>query len=695
MTHSERSDAAGSHASTIQVLAPDVAARIAAGEVVERPANAAKELIENSLDAGATVIRVEAREGGRRLLKVSDNGSGIASADVALALHRHATSKLQRTEQLEEIVTFGFRGEALYSIAATSHLDLQSRHRDEEFGVYLVAEGSEVRTLARMGAPAGTTVTVEHLFFNMPARLKFLKSPVSEAGQIATVVQRYALAFPDVRFTWVNEGRTLLQTTGSGALFDAFTQVYGLEIARQMLSFDSRDEGVETTPEANLDDDVAFVDPLPLTESSRGTEQSLRVHGFTSLPELTRGNRSGIQIFVNRRAVEDRTLTHAVVQAYHTLLPVGRYPLAVVFIEIDPALVDVNVHPQKLQVRFAEERKVFSAVQKAVRHAVIGSLAAPDFFAGSSAHTSAPAADAPGWSNAAWLERRAAILNAGNAPQFDFGGRERQSAASLLSPPDAEPASQNLHPDTLIEGAPGVGNGTTDMPTPNAPATGASSTGASSIEPPTYGRSDAQNSPPQNADSLPPLRVVGQIGATYIVAEGPAGMFLIDQHAAHERILYEQYMERRNLLAQEEPPRQHLLQPLTLHAGSEVAGEVANHQRELAAVGYEIEPFGGDSFVVRSVPALLAGEDPLGALLDIVNTLSAGRNLVREGYENELVKTICKRAAIKGGQLLSAIEMQELLRQLEACRSPRTCPHGRPTMIQISAGDLQKAFGRI
>jgi len=679
MFHSDRRDAVGSHASTIQVLAPDVAARIAAGEVVERPANAAKELIENSLDAGATVIRVEARDGGRRLLKVSDNGSGIASADVGLALHRHATSKLQRTEQLEEIATFGFRGEALYSIAATSHLDLQSRHRDEEFGVHLVAEGSEVRTLTRMGAPAGTTVTVEHLFFNMPARLKFLKSPVSEAGQIATVVQRYALAFPDVRFTWVNEGRTLLQTTGSGDLFDALTQVYGLEIARQMLPFDSRDEGVATTPEADLADEVAFVDPLPSIEVSRDTEQSLRVHGFTSLPELTRGNRGGIQIFVNRRAVEDRTLTHAVVQAYHTLLPVGRYPLAVVFIEIDPALVDVNVHPQKLQVRFAEERKVFSAVQKAVRHAVIGTLATPDFFGGPSVSAPSPSADIPGWSNAAWLERRAAILNAGNAPQFDFGGRENRSAAELLAPAETTigdaPPADILGAEARATEASDVDISATDTPAPDAPM---------------YGRTETSPT-----DALPPLRVVGQIGATYIVAEGPAGMFLIDQHAAHERILYEQYMERRNLLAQDEPPRQHLLQPMTLHAGSEVAGEVANHLRELTAVGYEIEPFGGDSFVVRSVPALLAGEDPLGALLDIVNTLSAGRNLVREGYESELVKTICKRAAIKGGQLLSPIEMQELLRQLEACRSPRTCPHGRPTMLQISAGDLQKAFGRI
>lgn len=689
MIHSERSDAAGSHDSTIQVLAPDVAARIAAGEVVERPANAAKELIENSLDAGATVIRVEAREGGRRLLKVSDNGSGIASSDMALALHRHATSKLRRTEQLEEIATFGFRGEALYSISAASHLDLQSRHRTEEYGMHLVAEGSEVRAFTRMGAPAGTTITVEHLFFNMPARLKFLKSPVAEAGQIAAVVQRYALAFPEVRFTWVNEGRTLLQTTGSGTLFDAFTQVYGLETARQMLPFDSHTEGTPTTPEADPADEVGFADdPAPETPLSHlpdapTADHALRVHGLTSVPELTRGNRGGIQIFVNRRAVEDRSLTHAVVQAYHTLLPVGRYPLAVVFIELDPALVDVNVHPQKLQVRFAEERRVFGAVQKAVRQAILGNLATPDFFGGAPAATPPAGANVPGWSNAAWLERRAAILNAGNAPQFDFrAGAVQPSAQSLLTSAnphdDALPAQPDVH---IAE----------DRPPEEAYAPGAGEEAPTAEQAASF----AQSMPPASEETLPPLRVVGQVGATYIVAEGPAGMFLIDQHAAHERILYEQYMERRNLLAHDEPPRQHLLQPMTLHAGSEVAGEVASHLRELTAVGYEIEPFGGDSFVVRAVPALLAGDDPVGALVDIANTLGAGRNLVSEGYESELVKSICKRAAIKGGQLLSPIEMQELLRQLEECRSPRTCPHGRPTMIQISAGDLQKAFGRI
>lgn len=671
----------GSHETSIQVLAPDVAARIAAGEVVERAANAAKELIENSLDAGATVVHVEVREGGQRLLRVTDNGAGIHSAEASIALERHATSKLQRSEQLEEIETFGFRGEALYSIAAVSHLTLQSRTRDEDAGTLLEVEGGALRSASRLGAPAGTTVTVQNLFFNTPARLKFLRSAIAEAGQIAAVVQRYALAFPDVRFTYVNDGRTTLQTSGSGELFDVLVQLHGLETARQMVVFDSQETGVVTTPEADVDADIDFGEPgasvrqyvgAPVDDDSpiagtssdpatdalthRRTESPLRVYGYTSLPTLTRGNRSAIQLFVNRRAIDDRTLTHAVVQAYHTLLPVGRFPVAVVFIETDPSLVDVNVHPQKLQVRFAQERRVFNEVQKAVRYAVIARNSLPGMLHAGVELPGTPPPSAPLWESSGWSARREAILGAGSAPLFGESVRQYVGAPGEIASP------------------------ATDAPATDAPATETPAT-----ETPTH----------QDTETLPPLRVVGQVGATYIVAEGPAGMFLIDQHAAHERILYEEYMRERNLLGAEEPPRQQLLQPLALHAGSAVAGEVAVHLRELQRVGYEIDAFGGDSWIVRAVPALLAGEDPLGSLLDIVSSLAAGRNLVREGYEAELVKTICKRAAIKGGQLLSLIEMQELLRQLEECRSPRTCPHGRPTMIQISAGDLQKAFGRI
>lgn len=620
---------------SIQLLAPDVAAKIAAGEVVERPANAAKELIENSLDAGATDVRVEMREGGLRLLRVSDNGAGIPADEAPLAFLRHATSKLHSAAELEHIGTFGFRGEALYSIAAVSHCTLLTRHHSEEFGVQMRLEGGEVVSSSRAGAPVGTVITIEHLFYNVPARRKFLRAASSEAGQIAAVVQRYALAYPERRFTLISDGKTVFQSSGSGALFDVAVQVYGLESARQMVPL--ADAGDIATPEAPLSDEINFGAGEGRVE--RSEPSGVQVAGYVGLPSLTRANRTGIQLFVNRRAVEDRSLTHAVVQAFHTLLPVGRFPVAVVLVELDPAAVDVNVHPQKLQVRFVEERGVFHAVQQVVRAAVIGRMDVP----GMDGAQPVARDDVPAWNASGWAERRDAILNVGSQRAFELPARPPE--------PSATPVSM-----------------------------------------PTYQATDAPPRPP----SLPPLRVVGQVGAMYIVAEGPQGMFLIDQHAAHERVLYEHFMNRRTYgLVDSEAARQQLLQPLPLHAGSELAGMVADHLDALRSVGFEIEPFGGDAFLLRAAPGLLAGDDPMTSLLDIVTSLSTGRNLGGEQYEAELVKMVCKRAAIKGGQLLSDIEMQELVRQLEECASPRTCPHGRPTMIQLSAGELEKAFGRI
>lgn len=620
---------------SIQLLAPDVAAKIAAGEVVERPANAAKELIENSLDAGATDVRIEMREGGLRLLRVSDNGAGIPADEAPLAFLRHATSKLRSADDLEHIGTFGFRGEALYSIAAVSQFTLLTRNHSEESGVQMRLEGGVVVSSSRAGAPVGTVITIEQLFYNVPARQKFLRTATTEAGQIAAVVQRYALAYPDRRFTLISDGKTVFQSSGSGALFDVAVQVYGLENARQMVSL--ADAGEIVTPEAPLAEEIDFgaADGL----SARGADAAVRVSGYVGLPSLTRANRTGIQLFVNRRAVEDRSLVHAVVQAFHTLLPVGRFPVAVVLVDLDPATVDVNVHPQKLQVRFVEERRVFHAVLTAVRAAVIGRLDVP----GMDGAQPAASDGAPLWNASGWAERRDAILNVGPQRAFELPARPPE--------PGAQPAGL-----------------------------------------PAYQTSDA----PPRAPSLPPLRVVGQVGAMYIVAEGPQGMFLIDQHAAHERVLYEHFMNRRTYgLVNGAAARQQLLQPLPLHAGSELAGMVANHLDALQRVGFEIESFGGDSFLLRAVPGLLAGEDPMTGLLDIVTSLGSGRNLAGEQYEAELVKMVCKRAAIKAGQLLSDIEMQELVRQLEECASPRTCPHGRPTMIQLSAGELEKAFGRI
>ncbi len=666
---------------SIHVLPPEVASKIAAGEVVERPANAVKELVENSIDAGATEIRVEIREGGRRLLRVTDNGEGIRAAEAPLAFERHATSKLQTFDDLSRIRTFGFRGEALYSIAAVSQLTLTTRHRSEEFGTTLRLSGGVIEQQSRAGAPVGTVVNVEQIFFNVPARQKFLRTPAAEAGHIAAVLQRFALAYPDRRFSLVSEGRLVLQTPGSGSLFDVLIKVHGLENARQMVRVGPPEQDART-PRAGApseDADVEFMaDVGPPPTENAADPAAIEVTGYVSLPSLTRSNRSNIELFVNHRAIEDRTLTQAVVQAFHTLLPVGRYPMAVLFISLDPAELDVNVHPQKTQVRFAQERRVFSAVQKAVRRAIVPAAPAPDVAVDAEGRLG-PAAPPTG-DVASWFARRDALVN------IDHG----QRPLDLYTPPITVPTGsapdwENLPaPDYYVEdigdAAAGHDSSDTEQALPAHPLT----------------PSPSQSRPlAPRASQLPPLRVVGQIGSTYIVAEGPEGMFLIDQHAAHERILYEKYLAQRYGTVAGAVPKQALLEPLPLHIGSRLAGLVAAHLTELQHLGFEVEPFGGDTFLVRAAPAALAGEDPLRVLEEIASSLAERRNQVGEELEDALVKMVCKRAAIKAGQVLSDIEMRELVRQLEECQSPRTCPHGRPTVIQLAAVELEKAFGRI
>ena len=587
----------------IHVLPPEVAAKIAAGEVVERPASVVKELVENAIDAGARTIRVEARDGGRRLIRVSDDGAGIPPDELPVAFARHATSKLISVEDLEHITTLGFRGEALASIAAVSRLSLVSRLASHPAGAEIRFEGGRQLSMGSKGAPTGTTVTVENLFYNVPARLKFLKAPATEAGHIHRVVVNYALAYPELRFHLTLDQRLSFQTGGSGELYDVLVEVIGLETARQML---------EVVEQAS---------------TTSGQASLIRVSGYVSTPALHRAQRDRLIFFVNRRWVQGPALATATTQAYHTFLPVGRYPVAVINVTLDPVDVDVNVHPTKSEVKFRDPGQVFSAVQKAVRSTVTAGAPVPPIgisFRPSPAHDTVLAADeAERW-------RRMAGSGGRTPAQLGF-------------------EAQRTFPQDERAGF---------LP---------------------------------SAEGLPLLRVLGQAAQTYIVTEGPDGLYLVDQHAAHERVLYEQLQAS---LAGAHVIAQQLLEPLSLELTPAQAAVLEAEAATLAQIGFDIEPFGGNTYRLRTVPEILQKADPATALYDILSELAEGAVPLSRQSDERLMVTVCKRAAIKAGQTLSLQEMQDLIHNLERCGAPRTCPHGRPTMIHLSAAQLAREFGR-
>lgn len=624
---------------TIRILPPDVAAKIAAGEVVERPASVVKELVENAIDAGASAIRVEIQGGGKRLIRVMDDGSGIPAEEIPLAFARHATSKLLSVDDLSRVMTLGFRGEALASVAAVSQLTLVSRPAAQAAATRIRLEGGQQLSLGAAGSPGGTIITVENLFYNVPARLKFLKADATEAAHIHRIVSHYALAYPHIRFTLQSDNRTTFQTNGSSDLFDALAAVFDLDTARQMILVEYEEAEPRGREDARTREGEQNVGSSHLLASSPHTSlPPLSVHGYAGAPALHRGTRDQIIFFVNKRWIQDRSLNQAVVQAYQTFLPVGRYPVAVLNIELDPVEVDVNVHPTKAEVKFRDPRTIFKAVQKGVREAVAAAAPVPAYGVHPTpSYRFSPDFGGHAGDSAPWH------TSFGERSGLNFGqfGFEAQRTLPFSSTEDE-----------------GLGQPLSESP----------------------------------SQTMPLMRVVGQIQQMYIVTEGPDGLYLIDQHAAHERILYEKLAAQK---AQAAVARQQLLEPVVVELSP---GHAALIEAELAAlteVGFEVEAFGGTTYRIRAVPEMLGQTDPAQALVDILAEMADGAiPLARETHE-KIAITVCKRASIKGGQILSPEEMRELVRQLEATSAPRTCPHGRPTMIHLSAAQLAREFGRL
>jgi len=620
----------------IRVLSEELASQIAAGEVVERPASVVKELIENALDAGARSITITLEGGGRNLIRVADDGSGIPAAEVELAFARHATSKLSTAEDLFQIHTLGFRGEALASIASVSRVSVMTRAAAETTGTQLRLEGAQVVSRAAIGAPQGTVVSVENLFYNVPARLKFLKSETAERSHVAGLVSRYAIAYPAVRFKLILDNRTAFQSTGSGEVREVLVNVYGVEIARQLIEINSENPIVASPPPAAVDDE----DDLALREprGEYAARKLIQVRGFISPPALNRSNRKDITLFVNGRWVQDIRLSTAVLQAYHTMLMVGRYPLAVVMLTLPPEEVDVNVHPTKAEVRFRSSEAAFSAVERTVRKALMERAPVPQF---EIRQWSAGADDVPlprpslQWSP----EWGMLSQTADNRPQTADDGRPMMAVGGQPSAVNPSPTEQ-----------------------PALPAT-----------------------------EVPLLRVIGQIGAAYIVAEGPDGLYLIDQHAAHERILYEAFSLQR---AAAQVVSQALLEPAVVEVPPAAASLLVSQMAVLNQIGFSVEPFGGNQFIVRSLPTVLGNVDPARAVRVLIEDFEEDETPLQAEVEARLIARVCKRAAVRAGQTLTALEMNQMVRQLERCQSPRTCPHGRPTMIYLSVDTLEKQFGR-
>lgn len=575
----------------IHILPDEVASQIAAGEVVERPASVVKELLENTIDAGAKRISIRVEGAGQRLIEVSDDGSGINPDEMALSIARHATSKLKDADDLFHIRTLGFRGEALASIASVSHFSITSRAISQQNGARVLVDGGKANPVEIIGVPAGTVVSVRDLFYNTPARLKFLKRDQTERQQIDGLVTRYALAYPDLAIHLTQDGKSVIQTSGNGDRREVLTHLYGVDLAKQLLEVDFKDDGVKIT-------------------------------GFISPISHTRSNRKEITFFVNGRWVQDTALSSAIMHAYQTFLMVGRYPISILFIQLEPEEVDVNVHPSKAEIRFRHPDQIFSLLQRAVRRALL-------------AYSPVPQVSVNTWR-----------LDPSYSPRsLDWGNTSTSLDQQGIDGLDTLPPE--ISPPSPVQ---------------------------ASVLP--FG-------------SIPLLRWIGQIGATYLVAEGPDGLYLIDQHAAHERVLFERFLYK-NM----KPDAQSLLQPILFQLPPQTTRLMVDSLPVLEKLGFQVEEFGNNAFRIRAIPAFFAGGDPLLAVRCVVEDFEEDETPLANELESRLAARICKRMAVKGGQVLSVEEQKNLIQDLEACQSPRTCPHGRPTMVHLSIDLLERQFGR-
>ncbi|MBL8212756.1 MAG: DNA mismatch repair endonuclease MutL [Bryobacterales bacterium] len=655
----------------IQVLSDDLANKIAAGEVVERPASVVKELLENSLDAGATDIRIDIEAGGRRLIRIIDNGSGMLRDDALLAFERHATSKIRQTPDLFNIGTLGFRGEALPSIASVSRLTLETRAEEESIGSVVEINGGKIFKCEERAFPRGTTLTVRDLFFNVPARRKFLRSEQTELAHIASLVTHYSLAHPDKAFELRHGNSELLRVAPVDALRERVYQVFGSRALDDLIDLGSQQcavpgDGEDAEPAATY-----------------------QLSGFISRPQVQKSNRNSIFLFVNRRLIRDRLLLHALSAAYHNLIPPASYPFALLFLDCDAREVDVNVHPSKTEVRFQRGSFVHDFVRDALREALIRSRPV----------SSLPLRESP--------------QPGVRLPYSDFTQRLQQqepvdtnAALELLKPLTKEQEAQLpefvLKPQQQVAQAARLDfSGESIAVTNDAqPATPPVAAAISPVKlqlkvPDTHGafpREAILDAPP-SMEVLGDLRPLGQLQESFIIAASRDGLWIIDQHVAHERILFEQVLRQ---WATGKVESQQLLIPVILDL---TPGQWIEYERiaeQLLAAGFETEPFGQRTIAVKTVPAAVAPQEAEAILNEILEIAEGEmRRVSLEDLRRGMAASIACRAAIKINMRLDPAKVDYLLRELAKCEYPMSCPHGRPVALRYGIRDILKSFHRI
>jgi DNA mismatch repair protein MutL len=675
----------------IQILDKDTINKIAAGEVVERPASVVKELIDNSIDAGATDIRIEVEKGGKNFIVIRDNGCGMSREDALLAYKKHATSKLTRIEDLDTISTMGFRGEALASITAIAKVEIFTRRSEEISGTRIVIHGGKVLETADAGTAPGTSVHVKDLFYNTPARRKYLKSDRTELAHITDIVMRLALANPEISFTLLSEGKPVIRNTGSSDLFNSVVNLLGPDTARSMLPLEQKTEDFE-------------------------------IKGYISKPETTRGGNDQLFLFVNTRPVTSRTITTAVRTGYYTKIPKGRYPVAVLSLTLDPGEVDVNVHPRKAEVRFRREKELENTVTGAVEKVLSEHGLAPEIrkkengvfqkifeIPGSSGRLQQPeqisevreafqiikAEKAPEKAVEKKAEKEKELLEGSGVPEPSSRILRDQAEAYTYPVKDTERKLKKS--ERLLDFAAG---GTQEILKDKEQDKKEKEKGGEieeritklgEREKETANTAERQRSKQHpNTESLENLKIIGQVSKMYILAEKGEDLVIIDQHAAHERILYEQVLRIKKSRVQE------LITPVTIDLTPKEKVLMEEYIPYLEEYGFGISEFGDNTYVVTFVPDVFGRLESPEVVHDVVSDLLVSGKVKKEtGISEKICKTLACRAAIKGGAACNLRQMEELIEQLKKAENPYSCPHGRPTVITLTKYELDRMFARI